>query len=166
MPSTLSRTRKLLAVLMALNVLLVACSNDSNPGGDDPDNGSTTTQPGSVTTQPGSVTPGPSTTMPQTTTTTLPEDNPLVQAELIVEVDGATIVFDQRPFTLLDGSGRVTVLDPSGNTLAEGPFEGPGSIMTQLADGSFEFVDALGTVVARMSQEQLNDALARALDGN
>ena len=82
-----------------------------------------------------------------------------------MEVDGATILFDQRPFTLMDGSGRVQVIGPSGQILAEGPFEGDDSIMIQRANGDFEFVNASGDVVARMTQQQLNDALDAATPG-
>lgn len=150
---------------VALCLVLAACSSGAttettveSPG----DSTATTTATGPGGTNPTS--PG-ETTSTAPTTTTLPEDNPLVQAELTVEVDGATILFDQRPFTLMDGSGRVQVIGPSGQILAEGPFEGDDSIMIQRANGDFEFVNASGDVVARMTQQQLNDALDAATPG-
>lgn len=157
---------RLLAVLLAVG--LVACSDEST--------GTTVDESSITSSTSGSQTGGqlgpdgsPTTTFLITTTiptpTTLPQDNPLVQAELTVEVDGATILFDQRPFTLMDGSGRVQVIAPNGDILAEGPFEGDDSIMNQVADGSFEFVNAAGAVVATMTQEQLNDALDAVTPG-
>ena len=159
-PKNTPATRKLLAVLVGLSITLVACSDDSTNTTD----GTETTLPGSETGSSG--VPGSTTPTPPPTTTTLPEDNPLVRAELTVEVDGATILFDQRPFALLDGSGRVVVLDPDENVLTEGPFEGPDSVMNELPDGSFEFVDADGNVVAVMTQQQLQDALDAATPGS
>lgn len=150
-----------LALLALASILVSACSNDeaststtasSTVSSDANSNGNGN---GTGTTNPGG---GPGSTA--ATTTTVPEDNPFVQGEVVVEVEGATIVFDQRPYTLFDGSGTVRVIADDGTVLAEGPFEGDDSIMVQTADGSFQLLNSDGEVVAMMTQTQLNEAMA------
>jgi hypothetical protein len=46
--------------------------------------------------------------------------------------------------------------------LAEGPVEGPDSIMRELPDGSFEFVNEDGDVVATLTQSELSNAATLA----
>jgi hypothetical protein len=81
---------------------------------------------------------------------------------LPIETEDVLIVFDRWFFALLDGMAVVTVTSPEGVMLAEGPVEGPDAIMRELPDGSFEFVNETGEVVAVMTQAELSEGATTA----
>ncbi|MCI0425606.1 MAG: hypothetical protein L0Z47_07125 [Actinobacteria bacterium] len=86
----------------------------------------------------------------------------LYNSPLVIVQDDLTITFDKWFFALLDGTARVAVTGADGSLLAEGPAEGPDSIMLQEEDGSFQILDSEGSVVAALSLEELSTAASSA----
>jgi hypothetical protein len=88
----------------------------------------------------------------------------LYRSPLVIRREATVVTFDRWFMTLLDGEATVTVTSIEGTILATGPVEGPGSIMRELADHSFEFVNDHGEVVARITQGELSAAQVAAYD--
>lgn len=88
----------------------------------------------------------------------------LYNAPLVIEQEAVVIIFDKWFFALLDGTGQVTITDRAGNVIAEGPVEGSEAITQELPDGSINFLDSSGRIVANLTQEEWSDAALAALD--
>jgi hypothetical protein len=109
---------------------------------------------------------GPETQVDATSTTSsLPTtmDDSIYHTDLVVDLGDVVVTFDRWFFALQDPDTVVTVTNADGTVLAQGTVAGPGAIMRETADNSFEFVDASGQVVATVTQEQLADATDAAL---
>jgi hypothetical protein len=165
--------------LIALALLAAACSSSGSETGqvtrtNPPTTAVTTTAPTPPTTSAESVATSiaDTTSLPPTTvgipSTPVPCEAPpesAVYCEPFVLDQGATQVIWDRWFwgQGVFSKGTVEVVT-DGEVVASGPFFGSESIMVQGPDRDFLFYNTAGAVVATVTQQELSDAIAQAIE--
>ena len=140
-----------MAVGLAIALSLTACSGDADDDNRGPE---LEDQSG-----PETATDPTTTTVAQTITTA---DTSIFFTPLVIDKGDVIVTFDRWFFILQDPDSRVEVRTPGGDLIAEGTVAGVGSIMRETPDNSFELLGPSGSVVAVVTQQDLNDAVAAA----